>query len=341
MGSFCVTCGVSGQVIADDDRCVAIPIIQQSTFEPVKVTFNGETHSLFGIASDTCYPNCFWEPAGAFVTGVYADYGRINPDDTPANRRAMVEFFMDMLKAPVVEEGSNDCHDLPFDMRKLVEEHAPELAKKLKAMRHREHLDTSQLAFDELEALWEDIWEVADEHRLFASDTVGHVRPMQFALFHGHAFDALVKMAENSKTYRGEPYELGQFLARLLDELASKSDGAGDETLYFVRGQMLAQLNLGLTDSVHAMLLAFNQEHENLLDRHLERELSREDFVEALRPSMNGVYAVKAMHMLNLRFSPVVYAGQDYSNELGQSLVKFIAGVSEKVTADCRSRYGD
>lgn len=346
MGSFCIECGVSGQVIADDDKCLAIPIIQQSTFRPVEMTLDGQAYSLYGVANSTCYPGAHWAPIGGFVTGKYADYGRIEADDTPTNRRAMVDFFVELVRnAPVVAQGENSCHDIPFDIKAFIADKAPVLAERLRTLRRYDHVDPVGLDFTELATIWEHLWDVTHEHRLFCRDHSSRIRPLQFAAFHRVSFDHLVQYTNGLKGWHGESYELGAYLKRQLEELSTEAAGLTDEDAgskkFFLRMRLRDQLSLHMSDCVHKLLLPYMGEHLDLLDKHLDEGVSLEDYIEAMRPSMEGVYALKGMECLNLKFSPVVYAGQDYDNTQGREVAKFVSAVSKEITKQRKKRCNE
>lgn len=57
-----------------------------------------------------------------------------------------------------------------------------------------------------------------------------------------------------------------------------------------------------------------------------------------MRPSMVGVYVLAGMNGLNLKFSPIVSAGQDYDNSHGDALAKFITAVAKVVTKERKKR---
>lgn len=339
MGSFCISCGVSGQVIADDDKCVVLPVIQQSTFEPVEMTLGGQTYSLLGVANSTCHPGSHGAPKGGFVTGTYADYGCICPDDTVTNRRVMVEFFVGLVKnSPVVEKGSNSCHDIPFDIKAFIADKAPVLKGGLSLVSCFDSGFLEELDFDELVTIWNYVWECTQEHRLFCRDGSGRIRPVQFAAFHSVSFRHLVEYAMGLKGWNDEPYELGAFLKRQLTELEEKEVDASEDKKFFLRLRVRDRLTLNMSDSVNSLLYPFLDEHFDLLDKYLDERLEFEDYVEAMRPSMEGVYALKGMSCLNLKFSPIVYAGQDYDNSQGRAIAKLVSSISKDINKERKKR---
>ena len=168
MGSFCISCCASRQTIADDDACMVIPLHQASTFTAAEMTLAEQHYSLFGVSNNTCHLNSFWEPIGGFITRHYADYGRIAPEDTRANRQNMGEFFNMLLQgAPVVSPGENRSHDVPFDIKSFMAENTPALAERLFNLKWLQHAQLDDVPFEELNELWNYVWNVAEENRLF------------------------------------------------------------------------------------------------------------------------------------------------------------------------------
>jgi hypothetical protein len=67
------------------------------------------------------------------------------------------------------------------------------------------------------------------------------------------------------------------------------------------------------------------------VQRHLENELSLDALFEKALPFMKDRYALSALETLNLYLSPMVYAGQDYSNDIGTMYTRFVLDVSAAV----------
>lgn len=341
MGIFCISCGVSGQVIANHDKCAVLPLIQQSTYNPVEMTQDGKSFSFYGIANSNCGPDAHWAPFGAFVTGEYADYGGINPDDTVTNRRAMADFFVRLVKdAPVVKQGQNSSHDVPFDIATFIQSNAPVLAERISALPPFRQVALDGLVFEELVAVWEYVWTATQRHRLFCRAS-GVIRPIQFAAFHQQAVNHLVEIA-SAQSRMDYSYELSAFLQRQLDELAADTaetpegcDTSAENA--FLRLRLCERLNLNVQGAT-AMLYPFLRHHHALLKRHLDEGIPFEDYVESMRPSMEGIYVYKAMEYLNLELSPIQYAGQDYSNRQGQARAQFIAAVAEDIAKEISKR---
>lgn len=348
MGSFNIACNASGQVIAEGEKCWVIPLIQQSTFKPVQMMENDTEHILFGIANSTCHPDAFWQPMTGFVSGVYADYGYVEPDDTPVNRCVMVEFFFSMYrKTPIVFQGENSVHDVPFDLKAFIAEKAPSLQFFSELNWYSRVRDFENLSFDDLAAVWRYIWDVAEEHRLFGADPSGNIRPVQFGAIHHRTFDHMVALTSKHTNYLDESYKPADFLRRELEDLTQQveevlkdADLSADKkagTTFYIRNQFSERLRMGLSGSFR-LIYPFMEEISSLLGKHLDDGLPFDKFVEGMLPVLNNVYVLAAMDSLNLKFSPLVYAGQDYDNSIGQAYAKFVSAVSKDITKERKKR---
>lgn len=351
MGSFNISCGTSGQVIAPGEKCWAIPVIQESTFSPVVMEYLNEEISLYGIANSICNPGCFWRPMTGFVSGTYADYGYIQPEDTPTNRRAMAEFFNTLYRsAPTVFLGENTVHDLAFNIKGFMVEKAPVLAKSLAGLPSYSRIPSDALVFSELDAVWQYVWDVARESRLFCADRSRHVRPVQFCAMHHVTVNHLTGLANKQSNWDGQAYELGAYLRSVLEKmdvnirLLKAYESLPEATVmasqkFFILERIRESLKLGMTDSVHDLLFPFMTDHLDFLERHLVKGMSFDELVEALRPTLTGIYVLAGMDALNLKFSPIVYAGQDYDNSQGKALAKFISTVSKEISKERDKRF--
>lgn len=346
MGSFCITCGASGQVIADDDQCVALPILQQRTFTPAEMTVKGKAERLYGVSNSTCGPDAFWAPHGGLITGTYADYGHIDPADTPLNRRAILGLVLQLRQdAIVISLGQNECHDVPFDLQTFMASDAPVLAAQLQGIRWLDEFDVSKLDFEELTRLWQYICDVASENRLFSLGYEQVARPLQFAAFHQEAVDHLIGYASGLPAWPEGTYALGGYVQRLLAD-AEKHMASFQGPKLSRDWLIYTQIREGLTlrqsaTAVHSLLFPFMGEHQSLLEAYLAKQLSFEEFIAVLQPTLEGVYLMKALDELGIRLSPLVYAGQDYDNSQGQAFAKFVTAVADKVTQKWRDRYDD
>lgn len=347
MGSFNIQCCVSKQVISDGNPCYIVPILQSRTYKAVELQLKDQTLSLYGVAHSMCSPDSLWHPAAPFIEGLYDDYGHVTPIDTWANRRAMLEFFLSLLRsAPVVVAGENSSHDIPFNLKEFVREKAPNLVEVLSVPRNRfDKIAIEGLDFEELKAIWDHVCEVAWENRLFCGDYSNVIRPVQFAVFHKAAAERMKRYVEERIKDKAHTFELEQYLQNLVDEFESQLSKFYEDKPEFrkhaMQRHMVDGLKLSMSSEAHGLLFTFSWETSALADGYLDKELSLAELAEKLQPLMTGVYVMKAMSWLNLQFSPLSYAGQDYDNSGGKTYAELIAEISLEVTRQQDERYGE
>ena len=68
------------------------------------------------------------------------------------------------------------------------------------------------------------------------------------------------------------------------------------------------------------------------VDAYLDGKLDDDQMYAIIKPWLETRYACSGLEALNLHFEPVVYASQDYSNEIGASYAEFVGQVSAQVT---------
>lgn len=186
MGSTCTLC-ISGKFIAEGDKCLAIPVVQ---CHHIELTPEEQVRGWPNVVNPVFYYDYHWAPLGEFVTGICAGYGGINPDNTLANRRAMSNFFVELVKkAPAVAKGENSCRSIFFDIESFIKEKAPAFYERMNTLQPFDQADLESLVFEELSAIWDYTWELAQDNRLFCGDSRRYPRPVLFSVISKAAFD--------------------------------------------------------------------------------------------------------------------------------------------------------
>ena len=327
MGSFNTTCFASRQTIAPRDECYVLPVIQARGYRPVDVEFRGEKHAFYGVACTSCYPAALWTPYGGFIEAVYDDYGQVVPKDTEINRIRLLHFIRSLLAAPVkVSQGENTVHDVPFDLAEFVSTRPALVPYVANGSRFDAIIPADATIFDELVTVWDYIWERAQEYRLFAADWDNIVRPVQFSVLHASSMNALIAEVPD-KNYRKEPLDPRTFFTRAVE---SASELANNEIFFkFALENKLRYLG-------YFSGMSYPSEAEELdiyANLFWEKRLSLDEFFGKMKPALDARYAISGLNELNLRFFPMEYAGQDYSNEIGSRVANFVMNVSRSVTA--------
>ena len=359
MGCFNTSCFASHQTIAPGEKCYVMPITQRHGFNAVEVAHGEEFSKEWGLTSSVCYPNGFWRALSGFIEATYDDYGRFKVTNTPRNGYLMFHLFGTLYKsAGVVEQGSNRYHDLPYNLPGFIKETTPLLHAMLSGPGSEASAPDREAMFEELVKVWDYTWEAAQEHRLFAGSGYGScMRPVQFAVLHGESYNHLVALSSKGRTWDEVPFELRAYFENILRKVKANMDEFFGEELE----ELKATLGADTTESLlqeqaklevskrHMTVSRFFEEFSLIasferglsqvdmgglrssVKRHLENELSLDALFEKALPFMKDRYALSALETLNLYLSPMVYTGQDYSNEIGTMYTRFVQDVSTAV----------
>lgn len=338
MGSFNTTCFASQQTISEGNDCVVIPILQSSTYEEVKGTARGKPFSGYGIANSNCHLDSFWQPMGAPLQARYADYGRFELLETEQNRKALYDFIAQLCASSMNAPA----------LRSFMQEDAPVAA----AHFFREDGAPRGPApdFDELFQCWNFVADQMSDYKLFCEQLHPSIqRPVALAVMHTRTFEALVTLHQVGKTYRGESMDMLEVIKRALGQ-AFERVGKYKEMEPSVKPKMLdyvAKSSFGeqlkyIGNDQGRSMPGEGDIYEALQEQGPLESISPESLLELLRPTLRTRYAYAALDSMNLRFSPMVYAGQDYSNEMGRRYAGFVHMVSQQVSrAQDVHHYGE
>ncbi len=341
MGSFNTSCFASNQTIASGDACLVLPIRQKSTYQAVKLTWEGVKQKLPGLTSSTCYATAFWRPVGHFMTARYDDYGCVELEDTPANRLRMGQFLGYCLRrTAAAAQGENKYHDHAYDLAASMAKETPEL---LDWLQGRPSTAAGALLWAQSVQAWDYIWKVASSHRLFGVAVHGdsELRPVQFAVIHRAAYDRLVTLAEGLEHFDNGPMGLRDMFDRNLANARSKLLANYATTLpgklsasalsCFERSFLDEELRyIGCPEG-----MSYPDEQlymRSALEPFTAGALSVDGLFEQLKPWFEARYAFSGLEVLNLKLQPLVYNGQDYNNEVGREYAKFVRSTSAAVT---------
>lgn len=347
MGSFNTYCFTSQQVIAPGDRCRVIALTRQHTFDLVSLSRGDKQYKLYGTTSSTCYPVAFWKPVTGFMEAEYADYGQVALYNTPQNRVRLLTWANALYDAALVTaEGKNRCHDIPFDFRASLEAHYPELYKKLGSRRTFLPLSSATADeadfFEKLLPVWEEAWEVAQEHRLFLMNSQNEPTPMQYGLMHEEAFQYLAADTAKLKSRTKESYALYEYFSRSLVEAMQEARAHEGDTAFRVADRTRSKLlELGSYEGLGCISEDLVSPLWDLVSLHLKGALTTQGLFEHVKPLLEERYVLYGMYRFDLKFGPMVYAGQDYLNESGKAYAKFVRTVQKVVSRQRKSRYDE
>lgn len=343
MGSFNVQCFASRQVIAENEKCRVAVIVQAASFTACRVDYMDQAQSLFGATSAQCGPDAYWRPKTGFMEATYADYGKFELTPTEANKAILAEFFNNVYRRSGKTRPSEDGRDAAFDFAALVAEHAPKLHTALAAKTHfLSSLSPDELEMEEALRLWDALENNIRKNRVFYATHGYGLRPLQVAAVHETAFKNLIAEIESATAYGGARYAREAYFSNKIEALKAELATVDDALKRFVRKDIAKEsMRLGLDSALcNSLLWSFRKDLDDAFGAVIDGGKPVSHLLESCKPLIDNLYALKGLDFLNIGFSPLVYAGQDYDNATGKQYAKFIASTSKQICAKRKSRYG-
>lgn len=344
MGSFNTSCFVSQQTISTDDESIILPIVQQSTYKPVELlvpTHEGVKEvSKYGYCHSTCYATAFWGYAGPMIKGKYDDYGRFELEKTKENAQNIQSFFNSIaVKICDVKQGENEYHEHPLAFSEIYN-------------------PKEKHTFEKLVEVWDKVWDLAGQSRLFVKNYKGEPVCVAFAVMHKSSADYLVETFSSGKTWDDESLEpksyfntyINKRISEILDIFKDKKEL--DDTISFaaITIASLEGFRIGEQEGSHIAshyprprdvsknIVDYFKNNPN--EKTLTKEFTDELF-ENFKAQIEHRYLASGLERLSIKLSPMVYASQDYSNEIGNDYLKMIQAVNERVNKIVKDKYGE
>lgn len=191
---------------------------------------------------------------------------------------------------------------------------------------------------------------------MFWRQHTGAMRPMNFAIMHRAAFDELVATTNAWVGWNDESYDMRAFFDRALAavtariaeldaEVQAETDTTEKERKSMRKYFAFDRFREALRRVGGAEGSSYPAENAVFMyagDAYLDGKVTEDKLFEMLKPWLQVRYACSALEALNLHFEPMVYASQDYSNEIGSSYARFVGKVSSVVTRGRNVRaYGE
>lgn len=333
MGSFNTTCFVSQQTIVPGAKCIILPIIQQSTYDEIELISpdNSFETSVLGHAHTTCYPTCYWGYYGPLITGTYYDYGKFEIDNSGENIKSLKFLFNKLLSDSFkTKQGENEYHDVAFDMSSL---YSPE----------------TEYSFEQLIGIWDEIWMVTCEHRLFVRNYKHQPRSFQFAVMHQKSAEYLINMVSNEKSWDGMSYHqynyFENFVKSKLGKFVDETKEVPPELLEFVFWRIESLDGYRVGDSEGSFISSLYRSPNGVIDI-LQTMVSGDfskmpELFQLYKTQLDHRYIHRGLDDLNIKLSPMVYASQDYSNDIGSAFLEMVKNVNADINAEIKARYGE
>src|ERR1035437_170793 len=333
MGSFNTTCFVTQQTISERNPCYIFPIKQNSGYNGVKLTRGDKSAVGSSVASSTCYSDCFWKPVGGFIKATYADYGQVEIDFTDEeNKKKVNALFKELSREVFVTHvGENECHDVLFNISDCKEK--------------------------PIQEIWEYLWTAAvHELRVFMIPYQDNSpRQFTFAIISEQAYDYLLNSIETSKNYNGISNSRNTAIdgfsaaieARMADfDTPDKHEGkyaeggkGYDSMRSHIASEVIRRAIEGCSN-VHIPFYLLDDSYSFSEEVLKEGKLSDENKAK-VKSLMEFGYIMLGLDDMNIKISPMVYSGQDYSNAIGKAYAKMIKTVSAQITKQQKGIYND
>lgn len=342
MGSFNTTCCVSQQTIASYDSVYLFPIEQQHSYEKVSLINNATGKSVkedkYSFTKNTCYPNGLWETSGPMIEGVYDDYGRFKLANNKDNVTNLHNLFKHLSTNGLITEAN--ARDGGFDMKEVFDK-------------------KKQYSYLELTDIWEYMFTACEQERVFVNDYKGVSSPFTFAVMHKATGKYLINMIENSDSWHSKPTTQKKSLVQYISE---QIDGSSffkeslpiDVCSRVVASQMTHLQDFQVVNNSYAKINKFYEvsikgsTFPQLLQPYLESPTKMkvekdivDQFYQLVKSQLNHRYILGGMDELNAKLSPMIYAGQDYSNKVGNEVLKMITTVNAQVTKQIKQRNAE
>jgi len=240
----------------------------------------------------------------------------------------------------IVVPDETRSHELGFNFVEFASK-VPEMLKQ----------PLEQVDFEEIRRIWAGIYDVVQRHRLFSYDNMGKIQPIEFAAFHKRAFDMLVSIHEEGRTFRGDSNEIPQYVSRRIEEVKERyhallrdSELTEEERKSYQLRYVFSVEEALLRSSegnAHALGLPFKRDTLKMVKALEKGKIDFDRFVANIRPAMEALYAYAGLVSMNLHLQPMAYAGQDYDNSVGDQYAKFVSTVSKAVSDDRRVYFDE
>lgn len=330
-----LSCFASHQTVAERDLCRLVPIYQwtslQSDIAQYKPKVDGEYKHV--RSARIGWRDSGWHAIGEFFPAVALERGRIELRMSAQVRRQVARLLSHLLEyGPKIEPGSGSKD--AFDLSAYVGQTFPELMERLTPGRRELDVTSLDASLDvALSASFTYVYEASVYGHLYVADLGGRLRPMEFALVHEDAYQALVARKLTTPRYGRITASVKDAIGAAFEKaLRDVPDERGDpQTLKYVRAGRVADRLLEMSDMTRD-LFVLNAHLQNIALGVFEKRMTVAEAAELLSGDIANAYAFACLDDLGVPLSPVVYAAdEDYDNHCGNAYLEFVSGVNHNV----------
>ena len=347
MAAINARCFITQQTIAEGDPCRLIAIGEQATYSALDLQEEGRSWELFGIAHTSVDPNCLWAPMSGFLPAVYDDYGMTQLKlDTPQVRATVLDFLDELYRSALrTGAGKNPCHDLAFDFPAFTEKHASGIHALLhgRTWRSRALPELGTELDNDIQACWSHLSDRVRRHRVFINRNVGAPRPLELAIVHEQAYQAVRSFVDAQTDWDNNSWAPADALRRTLPDVRQWVDEYSQEStrpatpalkaFYFAErlNGLLERYNRGSSLPLTVPRRALRQLADAL---YQDNPLDDEAFIAQAVELMQDIAVVFGMAWLQVTFAPMTFNGSDDTNRVGRAYADLVSSVSKKVSAE-------
>jgi hypothetical protein len=228
------------------------------------------------------------------------------------------------------KQGENEYHDVAFDMSSL---YSPE----------------TEYSFEQLISIWDEIWMMTSEHRLFVRNYKHQPRSFQFAVMHQKSAEYLINMVSNEKSWDGMSYHQFNYFENYVKSKLAKFVDETKEVppvlLEFVFWRIESLDGYRVGDSEGSFISSLYRSPNGVID--ILQTMVTGDFskmpelFQLYKLQLDNRYIHRGLDDLNIKLSPMVYASQDYSNDIGSAFLEMVKTVNAGINLEIEARYGE
>jgi len=207
----------------------------------------------------------------------------------------------------------------------------------------------SEYSFEQLIGVWDEIWMVTVEHRLFVRNYKHDARQFQFAVMHQKSAEFLIEMVSDQKAWDGVSYHqynyFENFVKSKLSKLGDETKEVPPELLEFVFWRIESLDGYRIGDSEGSFISSLYRSPNGVIDI-LQTMVSGDfnkmpELFQLYKLQLDHRYIHRGLDDLNTKLSPMVYASQDYSNNIGSAFLEMVKTVNAGINAEIKARYGE
>jgi hypothetical protein len=148
------------------------------------------------------------------------------------------------------------------------------------------------------------------------------------AVMHEAAYQYMVKSVSSGKNWDDESCEPSEVIGRKIDEILEDIPILADVEFRLVK------LAYGFPDlfRVDHSRLPLTNMYDEYMEDFFNGKISREELVNHYLPLMHDTYALVKIGNLSLPITPMLYASQDYCNDVGREYAALLNAVEKEIS---------